>query len=61
MPAEHALRVHPGGGMLRATATAGGLVVGTWTRSGIEPFEELADDVDAALEAEHGEVERFLC
>jgi hypothetical protein len=60
VPAEHARRVHPGGGMLRATATAGGLVVGTWTRRGIEPFEELASDVAAALEAERTEVERFL-
>jgi hypothetical protein len=46
--------------MLRATATTGGLVVGTWTRSGIEPFEELANDVEIALEAERSEVERFM-
>jgi hypothetical protein len=53
-------RAHPGGGMLRATATTGGLVVGTWTRSGIEPFEGLANDVEIALEAERSEVERFM-
>ena len=29
--AAHAARVHPGGGILRAVATAGGRVVGTWT------------------------------
>jgi hypothetical protein len=60
VPAENARRVHPGGGMLRATATADGLVVGTWTKSGIEPFEELADEVAAALETERSEVDRFL-
>jgi hypothetical protein len=31
VPGEHARRVHPGGGMLRATATLDGRVVGTWT------------------------------
>ena len=28
---EHARRVHPGGGVLRAVATVGGKAVGTWT------------------------------
>ena len=31
VPARHAKRVHPGGGMLRATATVDGLAVGTWS------------------------------
>ena len=31
---EHARRVHPGGGVLRATATVDGVAVGTWSLSG---------------------------
>jgi hypothetical protein len=45
VPAKHARRVHPGGGMLRATAIdESGLVVGTWTNPRdpqIEPFGRL--------------------
>ena len=59
VPAEHARKVHPGGGMIRATATVGGLAVGTWTLRGVEPFGKLTNAVMAALEAERAEVERF--
>lgn len=63
----HARRVHPGGGMLRAVATDGGLVVGTWSarrqaaRLAVEisPFERLAPAVAAALESEAADVARF--
>jgi hypothetical protein len=48
VPAEHAREVLPGGGILRATVTAGGRVAGTWTQSGVELFE--AVDVAAELE-----------
>jgi hypothetical protein len=61
VPAEHAKRVHPGGGMLRATATVDGVAVGTWTL----PRGEVALDLFAAadpraLEAEARDVERFV-
>jgi len=60
---EHARRVHPGGGILRATAIAGGRAVGTWTRRGgkvvVEPFEPLPERVAVALEREAEDVARF--
>ncbi|MDA0169777.1 winged helix DNA-binding domain-containing protein [Solirubrobacter taibaiensis] len=34
VPAEHAKRVHPGGGILRAVALEDGVAVGTWSRAG---------------------------
>ncbi len=60
-------RVHPGGGILRPTATAGGIAVGTWTarrRDGrlsvaIEPFGRLPAGVAAALEDDARDVARF--
>jgi hypothetical protein len=33
VPAEHARRVHPGGGILRAVALEQGVAVGTWSRA----------------------------
>ena len=63
VPPEHARRVHPGGGVLRATATLDGIAVGTWTLRGgrveIDPFAALAPEHVAALEAEAADVERF--
>jgi hypothetical protein len=67
VPAEHARRVHPGGGMLRAVATDDGLVGGTWSarrRGGrlvveVEPFGRFEPGVAAALEAEAADVARF--
>ena len=50
---EHARRVHPGGGMLRATAIADGRAVATWTAPGgdvrLDPFAPLDPAVAAAL------------
>jgi hypothetical protein len=64
VPARHAKRVHPGGGMVRATATADGLAVGTWTLPGGKVALDLFAGVDAraqaALAAEADEVERFV-
>ena len=68
VPAEHARRVHPGGGLLRATATVDGLAVGTWSlrRDGerlsidIDPFGSLAHAERAALDADAEDVARFL-
>jgi hypothetical protein len=63
VPPEHAARVHPGGGMLRATATVDGRVVGTWTAPGgevrMELFQPVAPADAAALQAEMSEVEAF--
>ena len=67
VPARHARRVHPGGGMLRAVATVDGVAVGTWRarrrggRAGveIEPFTALAPGAARALRAEAADVERF--
>jgi hypothetical protein len=60
---EHAGRVHPGGGIIRATAIARGAAVGTWTlRSGrvaLDPFAPLPASVAAALRREARDVERF--
>jgi len=60
---EHARRVHPGGGILRATAVAGGRVVGTWSRRrggvAVELFAPLPARVAAALRREAGDVSRF--
>jgi Winged helix DNA-binding domain len=36
VPAALAKRVHPGGGLIRATATIDGLVVGTWSTRGLD-------------------------
>ncbi|HEX2103129.1 MAG TPA: winged helix DNA-binding domain-containing protein [Solirubrobacteraceae bacterium] len=67
VPAVHAKRVHPGGGILRAVATAGGVAVGTWSarrRAGalaiaVEPFGRLDAGVTAALDREAADVMRF--
>jgi len=64
VPAEHGRTVHPGGGMVRAVATADGTVVGTWTAPrgvvAIEPFAPLEPAVARALERDAAAVERFL-
>jgi Winged helix DNA-binding domain len=64
VPAEHARRVHPGGGILRATATDDGVAVGTWSLRGgtatVDQFEPLPAETAAALEAEAADVARFV-
>lgn len=67
VPARHARRVHPGGGILRAVATVDGMAAGTWRirRRGdrvtveIEPFAALAPGAARALKAEAADAERF--
>jgi len=67
VPARHARRVHPGGGMLRAVATADGRAVGTWStrrRDGrlavaVEAFGRIPAAVRTALDAEAADVARF--
>jgi hypothetical protein len=61
--AEHARRVHPGGGILRAVAVDDGRVIGTWRRGRggvrLEPFATLDPAVAAALESEAADIARF--
>jgi Winged helix DNA-binding domain len=67
VPKPFARRVHPGGGIVRAVATAGGEAVGTWTarrRDGrlavaVEPFASLSHEVAGALHADAADVARF--
>jgi hypothetical protein len=60
---EHARRVHPGGGIIRATALANGVAVATWGRRrgdvAIEPFAPLPRSVAGALAREAADVARF--
>jgi hypothetical protein len=64
VPAAHARRVHPGGGMLRATATVDGLAVGTWTAAGgdveLALFARVSPATRAALRDDGQDVARFL-
>jgi hypothetical protein len=65
--AEHARRVHPGGGILRATATSDGSAIATWTarrRAGrlhveLDPFAPLDPPTAAAFGEEIADVARF--
>jgi hypothetical protein len=63
VPAQHARRVHPGGGVLRAVVTVGGEAAGTWARRGgrieIEPFSPLRPGDELALAAEAEDIVRF--
>jgi hypothetical protein len=62
---DHAQRVHPGGGMVRAVATVDGRAVGTWTRKRgtgapvLELFADVAPDDVAVLHADAEDVVRF--
>jgi hypothetical protein len=68
VPREYAKRINAGGGMLHPTLLVNGRAVGTWKserRKGqmvvsVEPFEPLAPEVYAGLEAEIADVGRFL-
>jgi Winged helix DNA-binding domain len=60
VPPEHARRVHPGGGVLRATATVDGRAVGTWSlRGGRVELDLFSPEHTAALAEEAADVERF--
>jgi hypothetical protein len=60
----HARRVHPGGGIVRATAIADGQAVATWTAArgsvALDPFAPLPRTLTAALHREAEDVARFL-
>jgi winged helix DNA-binding protein len=64
VPAAHAERVYPGGGMLRATATVDGRAVGTWSAAGgkvtLELFGRLPAGARPGLDADVQDVARFL-
>jgi hypothetical protein len=64
VPSAHVRRVHPGGGMVRATATVDGLAVGTWTAPrgevDLELFSPVGSAAAVALQREADEVQRFL-
>ena len=64
VPARHAKRVQPGGGMLRATATVDGRAVGTWSAAGgevtLDLFGRVGAEAKAALRADADEVARFV-
>jgi hypothetical protein len=66
VPAAYQNRVWPGGGVIRPTAIADGLAIGTWTRRDagrlvqVDAFEPLSPPVQALVDAEAEAVTRFL-
>ena len=68
VPARHAKRIFPGGGLLRPALLLNGRVTGTWkaqrrrnaTEVVVEAFESLPRDVRQALEAEVEHIGHFL-
>jgi uncharacterized protein YcaQ len=68
VPPQHAKRVNAGGGMIHPTVMVDGRVAGTWKSTFkrnyldvvVEPFDELAPEVYAGLEAEVADLARFL-
>jgi hypothetical protein len=59
VPPDQARRVHPGGGIIRATATVDGAVVGTWSARGLELFAPVSRNAQRVLAAELADVARF--
>lgn len=68
VPASHARRIHPGGGIIHPALLLDGQAAGTWRivrkRAGLDvvvtPFAALEPEVRAGLEAEAADVARFL-
>jgi uncharacterized protein YcaQ len=68
VPSQFAKRINAGGGMLHPTLLVDGRAAGTWKSErrksqlhvSIEPFEPLASEVYAGLEAEIADLARFL-
>ncbi|AUG75828.1 hypothetical protein CFP65_0907 [Kitasatospora sp. MMS16-BH015] len=64
VPPGQERQVWPGGGQLRPTVTVDGLARATWARRAgaveITPFDGLAGDEAAAVEAERADIARFL-
>ena len=67
VPEAHARRIHPGGGIIKATLIVDGRAVGIWRSERkknemtivIEPFESLSAKIKPALEAEVQDLGRF--
>jgi Winged helix DNA-binding domain len=65
---QFARRINAGGGMIHPTLVVDGRAMGTWKfkrwKSGmdvvLEPFKELAAEIQSGLEAEVGDIARFL-
>src|SRR5437868_9899941 len=68
VPPQHAKRINAGGGMLHPAVLIDGRAVGTWKSKRqknhldvlVEPFDQLAPEVYAGLEAEVADLARFL-
>jgi Winged helix DNA-binding domain len=65
---QYAKRINAGGGLLRPTLLSDGCAVGTWKSKRqknhlevqVEPFDHLASEVSAGVEAEVSDLARFL-
>jgi hypothetical protein len=65
---QYAKRINAGGGLLRPTLISDGYAVGTWKSKRlknhlevqVEPFDHLAPEVSAGVEAEVNDLARFL-
>lgn len=66
VPALRRVGVWPGGGIIRPTVIADGLVVGTWTRGSgsrsvqVDTFEPGPPEIEEGIEREKEAVARFL-
>ena len=68
LPPQHAKRINAGGGLLKPTLLVNGRVVGTWKSKRqknrldvlLEPFDQLAPEVQPGLQAEVADLGRFL-
>ena len=68
VPSHYAKRINAGGGIVHPTVLVDGRIVGTWKSRReknhlvvmVEPFEQLAPEIDEGLEAEIEDMARFL-
>jgi hypothetical protein len=64
VPPAHQNRVWPGGGVIRPTVIADGLVIATWSRNAgrvqVDPFDPLPPQIQRAVDAEALAVITFL-
>jgi hypothetical protein len=68
VPPQYAKRINAGGGIIHPTVLVDGRIVGTWKSKRekshievmVEPFEQLAPEIDGGFEAEVEDIARFL-
>jgi hypothetical protein len=68
VPSQYAKRINAGGGIVHPTVLVDGRIVGTWKSKReknhlvvmVEPFEQLAPEINEGLEAEIEDIARFL-